>query len=195
MVEKFNLMILGDVATGKTSLMQRYATGTFRAEMSTATVGIGYLFKNIEVDGISVLVQVWDTAGQERFDSISLPFFRSANGMLIVFDLTVRETFEHLQHWVTLTREFQENIPLVLIGTKLDLASRRVVSRAEAELFSQEKNMQYFELSAQTGEGVERAFAAFLPPMIRGLRKRPPVRQSNQSLNATKADVGKDGCC
>eukprot|EP00920_Eleutheroschizon_duboscqi_P007614 GHVT01017354.1.p1 GENE.GHVT01017354.1~~GHVT01017354.1.p1 ORF type:complete len:257 (-),score=37.72 GHVT01017354.1:124-894(-) len=138
--------------------MHRFVEGTFKRG-STHTIGVEFGSRIVEVGGRRVKLQLWDTAGQERYRSVTRSYYRGAAGALIVYDLTSRESYEHLINWIADARTLaRADISVMAIGNKLDVKDRRHVSFLEASRFAQESDMLFLETSAITGEGVEEAF-------------------------------------
>lgn len=115
----------------------------------------------VTVAGQNIKLQVWDTAGQESFRSITRSYYRGAAGALLVYDITRRETFNHLSAWLEDAREHANpNMTVMLIGNKSDLSSKRAVSVEEGQQFAAEHGLIFLETSAKTAEHVEEAFLA-----------------------------------
>lgn len=129
----FKIVLIGDCGTGKTCVVQRFRSGTY-VERQGNTIGVDFSMKTIFVDGKKIKLQIWDTAGQERFRTITQSYYRSANGVIIVYDITKRATFLNLQRWIEEVRRYTEsNVLLLLVGNKADLDSDREVDLSEAE--------------------------------------------------------------
>ena len=127
--------------------------------MHDLTIGVDFGSRIIDLDGERVKLQIWDTAGQESFRSIARSYYRDAAGALLVFDVTRRETFKHLEKWLQETRQFaSQQICITLVGNKTDLNKKRAITRAEAEEFAREFDLAYIETSAKTADGVDEAF-------------------------------------
>ena len=158
--------------------------------------------KHVELDGLHVKLQIWDTAGQERFRTITVSYFKGAHGVALVYDVTDRDTFEAIRHWVKQIQEHAEsNVTIVLIGNKCDKEQLRMVSREEGEELAKEINAPFFETSAKTNINVEDAFHKMAvmtknSMMLQESNSRP----SDGSLmiddpNARLTGSGKGGCC
>ena len=145
--EKCQLLIIGDSTVGKTSILSRFANGTFNSNY-LATVGLDNFTKDETIDNKTVRIKIWDTAGQERYKALTKGFFRNAQGIMIVYDVTNAETFENLQIWIKSIKDHMgpdtENIPSIIIGNKVD-SEEREVKFEEAELFSKGYNYPYFD--------------------------------------------------
>eukprot|EP01130_Rhizamoeba_saxonica_P004278 TRINITY_DN174_c0_g2_i1.p1 TRINITY_DN174_c0_g2~~TRINITY_DN174_c0_g2_i1.p1 ORF type:complete len:217 (+),score=50.48 TRINITY_DN174_c0_g2_i1:34-651(+) len=157
------IIILGDSGVGKTSLMNQYVNNRFSTAYK-ATIGADFLTKEVMVDDRLITMQIWDTAGQERFQSLGVAFYRGADCCVLVFDVNVAKTFEHLDSWKEefLTQAMPNdpnNFPFVLIGNKIDLEHQRVISRKRAEAWcAANGNIPYFETSAKEQIRVDQAF-------------------------------------
>jgi len=157
------VIILGDSGVGKTSLMNQYVNKKFSNQYK-ATIGADFLTKEVMVDDRLVTMQIWDTAGQERFQSLGVAFYRGSDCCVLVFDVNVAQTFEHLDSW---REEFlsqaaprdPEKFPFVVLGNKIDLEHQRVVSQKRSVAWCQSKgNIPYFETSAKEAIHVDQAF-------------------------------------
>ncbi|MBN3315023.1 RB39B protein, partial [Atractosteus spatula] len=157
---QFRIILLGDSTVGKSSLLKRFTDGVY-SDVADPTVGVDFYARSLEIEpGVKIKLQLWDTAGQERFRSITTSYYRNSVGGLLVFDLTNRKTFEHVQEW---HREVSEHIRpyhmvFILIGHKSDLAGERKVTREEAEKLAASLGVRYVETSAKSNSNVDRAF-------------------------------------
>ena len=149
------VVIVGDGGIGKTALVLRYTKDTF-SEDYKVTIGVQFATQIEQINDETVKLQIWDTAGEERFSFLMPIYYRGAQGAVLVFDLTKRRTFDHLERWLGLIRQVCGDIPIVLCGNKYDLPDRRVTSE-EAIEFAKANNFAYFETSAKTGENVTEA--------------------------------------
>jgi len=154
----FKFIIIGDAACGKSCILHRFIDDKFKKE-STHTIGVEFGSKIIEVGGQHVKLQIWDTAGQERFRSVTRSYYRGAAGAVLVYDITSRESYNHVNSWLEDARALANpDIAIVLVGNKIDLASEREVTFMEASRFAQENDLIFLETSALTGEGVQEVF-------------------------------------
>ncbi len=154
-------VIIGDPSVGKTSLLHRYTSNEWNPHY-IATIGVDVSIFYIEREGRQVKVQVWDTAGQEKFRAIAQSYYRNAHGVMLVFDLTNRESFEHITTWLSDFEVFSaskgQGIPLLLVGNKADRTEQIVVTQRAAEAFAEKVQCKYVQCSALSGAGVEDAF-------------------------------------
>ncbi|CAD5215700.1 unnamed protein product [Bursaphelenchus okinawaensis] len=163
----YTVMLLGDSCTGKTCLLIRFKDGTFMNNNFISTVGIDYRNKLVEVDKYKVKLQIWDTAGQERFRSITSSYYRDADALLLVYDITNRGSFDNIRNWLTQVKEFaKETVQMTLVGNKVDLSSQRKVKYDEAKQLAKAYNIPYVETSAKTGQNVKETFDSLARRLI-----------------------------
>ena len=148
---------------GKTALLERYVTGQFSI-LYKATIGADFLTKDIELDHHKVVtLQLWDTAGQERFQSLGTSFYRGADCCVLVFDLTIKESFDHLENWrnefllhAGIPQNEVNSYPFVVLGNKVDRKEERAVSSKTVEAWCQKRGgIPYIETSAKEGVNVD----------------------------------------
>lgn len=154
----FKYIIIGDSGVGKSCLLLQFTDKRFEP-LHDLTIGVEFGARLISIQGKSVKLQIWDTAGQESFRSITRSYYRGASGALLVYDVTRRDTFTHLQSWLE-DAKANANTALVimLIGNKCDLDSKRQVSREEGEAFARRNGLVFMETSAKTALNVDDAF-------------------------------------
>jgi len=151
------LVVVGDYGVGKTALLIRFSDDEF-SENYISTIGVDFRDRTVDTGDSLVKLQIWDTAGQDKFKTITSAFYRSAQGVILVFDVTNRETYEHVEEWVAdCQRNAPEGVARMLIGNKADLADRQVPSE-EAEKFAERLGMPYVETSAKNSTNVDAAF-------------------------------------
>lgn len=201
--EKCQLMIMGDSMVGKTSLLYRYQENKFMTNY-LATVGIDFFTKEEIFNEKKVRIKIWDTAGQERFKSLTQAFSRNADGIILVFDVTNRESFTNLKFWIAcINSNLGENNDLkkIIIGNKIDLESE--VNRSEAEGFAKENNCAYFETSAKENKGINDAIRNLVEKLISDkggesnqgrLSKKESTRLSKLDPNVNSGNRGGRGC-
>ncbi|MHA2502589.1 MAG: Rab family GTPase [Candidatus Kariarchaeaceae archaeon] len=165
----FKITLVGDGAVGKTSLRRRFMGQAFIAN-HLSTIGADFSAQKVFLENDDeVEFQVWDLAGQMNFKSIRSRFYSGTRGALCVFDVTSRDSFMNIPRWIDecFTNTGVGEVPIILIGNKIDLDDQRVVSREEAENYAEILRSKltdpvvYFETSAKTGENVRTAFQHF----------------------------------
>ncbi|KAI8869572.1 ras-related protein rab-2-like protein [Ramicandelaber brevisporus] len=155
----FKYIIIGDSGVGKSCLLLAFTDGRFQ-HAHDLTIGVEFGSRLLDVDDKVVKISAWDTAGQESFRSITRSYYRGAAGALLVYDITRRETFDHLAMWLDDARRHSNtNTTITLVGSKSDLEAKRTITREEGETFARENGLLFIETSAKTGANVEEAFA------------------------------------
>jgi small GTP-binding protein len=160
MTKKFILKILtaGEGGVGKTTLLHRYVEGKFSAD-TKMTIGVEFFLKEVEIDGKQCTLQLWDFGGQERFRFLLESYVLGAKGALLMFDLTRPMTLENLQQWVEICRKGDPNLPVLFIGTKIDLVNDIMVDDDYALSFKEQfKLFDFLKISSKSGENVSEAF-------------------------------------
>ncbi|CAH8641669.1 unnamed protein product [Schistosoma rodhaini] len=201
----FKVVLIGDSGVGKSNLLSRFTRNEFNLE-SKSTIGVEFATKSVEIDGRTIKAQIWDTAGQERYRAITAAYYRGAVGALLVYDITKRETFNNLEHWLL---ELRNNVELdmvvMLVGNKCDLRHLRTVQTEDAKLWAERHGLFFMETSALESTGVENAFYYILKTIFEAVRSHPPVSNvdmkmspyNNQPIVSPNTDSSKSGrrCC
>jgi len=152
------ITLLGEKNVGKTSLVYRYIENKFR-ESYKATLGVNLLKKELDIGGYGgVSAQIWDLGGQESFRSLRSLYLEGANGALVIFDMTDKNSFEKIDEWIQDFRNARGDTPIILIGNKSDLKNQIKITEKEALEFAKKNIMELIITSAKTGENVENAF-------------------------------------
>ncbi|KAM3924407.1 EF-hand calcium-binding domain-containing protein 4B [Leptodactylus fuscus] len=151
----FKIVMVGNSSVGKTSFLRRFCEDSFYPGTS-ATVGIDYSVKTVTVENCQVALQLWDTAGQERYRSITKQFFRKADGVIIMYDITAKDSFTAVRQWLTSVEEGAgENIPILMLGNKTDIEKEREVPCGVGEHLSKDCSLIFYECSASSGYNVK----------------------------------------
>ncbi|KAG1844904.1 ras family-domain-containing protein, partial [Suillus tomentosus] len=152
------LLLIGDSGVGKSCLLLHFCDNEWTPSFST-TVGIDFKVRTIELDGKRIKVQIWDTAGQERFRTITTMCYRSATGILLVYDVTDERSYNSIRTWYAKIKQHaSEDVNVILIGNKSDRTDKRVVPDIQGRALADELGMKFVETSAKAKEGVEEAF-------------------------------------
>jgi small GTP-binding protein len=187
----FKFIIIGSSGVGKTAILKRLVEDTFSAE-SQSTIGVEFDSTVVQVDGQEVKLQIWDTAGQERFRSIAKAYFRNAVGVLLLFDICDRKTFDETNMWLNDVHSLCDpTAVVVLIGNKADMNQHRVVTLAEAEQFAEHHQLTYMETSALTGSNIREAFVKVATQIYR----KGPKTRPNANVAPKKQETPSKGCC
>ncbi|MHA1658233.1 MAG: Rab family GTPase [Promethearchaeota archaeon] len=160
MPKKFILKILtaGEGGVGKTTLLRRFVEGQFSAQ-TKMTIGVEFFLKEIELDSKQCTLQLWDFGGQERFRFLLESYVLGAKGALLMFDLTRPITLDNLEQWVKIVRKWDPDLPILFIGTKIDLDDEIMVEDDYANMFKEQFDLfDYFKISSKSGENVSEVF-------------------------------------
>ncbi|MHA1378884.1 MAG: GTP-binding protein [Candidatus Helarchaeota archaeon] len=171
---KVKILLIGDAAVGKTSLIHNFVKGVFKKDYKM-TVGCDLFMKTLTLnDGKDIItLSLWDIAGQERFSYFRSVFYKGAKGALVVFDLTRYGTFNPgIINWLKELWEYTGRIPIVLIGNKVDLGNMRSVRQRLANSFAEKVPCKYIETSAKEGLGVEDAFLELAKEILQRFSKK-----------------------
>eukprot|EP01156_Anaeramoeba_ignava_P007170 Anaeramoba_ignava/a350888_27.p1 GENE.a350888_27~~a350888_27.p1 ORF type:complete len:201 (-),score=64.48 a350888_27:171-773(-) len=194
----FKIVIIGSANVGKTSLMIRYVDDNFTVSKQT-TIGIDFKTKDIEIDGKIVRLQIWDTAGQEVFRSITHNYYRNADAVMVVFDITNENSFKGLDEWFkNISEKAPKYAKKMLMANKKDLISQRFLSEDEAKKFAKNFDCLYCEVSAKTGENIYEAFQTLTSETLKDYVLQ---KQKNQTVTVQSAKSPKtkkstsQGCC
>ncbi|XP_072896306.1 ras-related protein Rab-15 isoform X2 [Hemitrygon akajei] len=156
----FRLLLIGDSGVGKTCLLCRFTDNEFHAS-HISTIGVDFKMKTIDVDGIKVRIQIWDTAGQERYQTITKQYYRRAQGIFLVYDITSERSFQHIMKWASDVDEYApEGVQKILIANKADDEQKRQVGVKQGQKLAKEYGMDFFETSACTNYNIKEKLTA-----------------------------------
>eukprot|EP00357_Protocruzia_adherens_P019983 CAMPEP_0115021328 /NCGR_PEP_ID=MMETSP0216-20121206/30817_1 /TAXON_ID=223996 /ORGANISM="Protocruzia adherens, Strain Boccale" /LENGTH=204 /DNA_ID=CAMNT_0002393655 /DNA_START=44 /DNA_END=658 /DNA_ORIENTATION=- len=162
----FKLVLIGDSAVGKSSILIRFADDTF-SENYLNTIGVDFRFRTLGLDAKNVKLQIWDTAGQERFRTLTSTYYKGADGAILVYDCTNRESYNNIADWISEIRKHAgDEINILLIGNKSDLEEEMEVTPDEAEVFASEHNIKFMSASAKTAFQITEAFETMARDLI-----------------------------
>ena len=158
----FKVCIFGDGGVGKTSLVNRFLTGMFKTG-TIMTIGVDFLMKDLEIQGKRVALQIWDFAGEKRFQFLLPGYVKGTSAAIFMFDITRMSSLTSLNEWLEVfkkgTDEEGENVPIMMVGGKIDLSNRRSVFSIDAKKTARSHNLlEYIECSSKTGENIELLF-------------------------------------
>ncbi|OZJ05312.1 Ras-related protein Rab-18 [Bifiguratus adelaidae] len=168
-VPTLKLLLIGNSNVGKSSLLLRFIDDTWLPQDEvSATIGVDFKVKMFDVDGKKYKLTIWDTAGQERFRTLTSSYYRGAQGVILVYDVANRETFDALGNWFTELNTYcsSPDVVKMIVGNKADKESARVVSKAEGEALATELNTLFVECSAKTRQNVKNVFDGLVRKII-----------------------------
>jgi len=182
---QFKLVLLGESAVGKSSLVLRFVKNQFD-DYRESTIGAAFLTQTISLnESTTIKFEIWDTAGQERYKSLAPMYYRNANCAVVVYDITQPSSLDKAKAWVKeLQRQAPEAIIIALAGNKSDLSAQRAIETSEAEVYAKEAGLLFFETSAKSGENVKELFSA--------IAKKLPLDKGN-ARGGGRTGVGSGG--
>ena len=194
-IHTFKILTIGESGVGKTCILRRFVEDKF-LKNHLATIGIDFRTKNIIVDGVQVKLKIWDTAGQERFRNITNQYYKGADGIILVYDVTDRTSFEKIREWMNKIKQntTEDEIGLVLLGNKCDADLRDVYENDGIEL-GKELGIQYFESSAMNNINISESFNYLAKQILSKKKIDTPTKVSNNKNLNTPQKKKKEGCC
>ena len=194
----FKILTIGESGVGKTCVLRRFVENKF-LKNHLATIGIDFKTKTLNINNQEIKLKIWDTAGQERFRNITTQYYKGADGIVLVYDVTDEASYEKIRDWMEqiLSNTQQDEIGLVLLGNKCDMEPRNVTEEMGKKM-AEELKINYFETSALNGQGIKEAFEYLARDIM---KKRGVGDGSNDghrmSLDMGKKQKGKKGgdCC
>ena len=189
----FKILVLGDPSVGKSCFLIRYTEDTFQ-DVYLSTIGMDCKYKDVILEeDKSIRLQIWDTAGQDRFRSITKNLYKGAAGIMLIYDITNRNTFDNVKKCVnSIKEEVTSKVVIILVGNKIDLDKKRQVQTDEGEQIAEEFDMPFFECSALTGENINSALETLAKKLVEVKAK---AKQHGEQLKQNKVGGEKKSCC
>ena len=165
--ERINIMTLGNSEVGKTCFILKY-TENFFQELYLTTVGIDFKIKNETINNKQYKLFLYDTTGQEKYKSIALNIIKNAQGIILMYDITNKNSFESIPEWIRSIKDAKgDNFPMILLGNKLDKEDIRIVSEKDGKDLAKEYNMEFFETSNKDGTNIQEAGKALVNEILK----------------------------
>jgi len=194
----FKILLVGDASVGKTSLIYRFINNKFLNSYSS-TIGVDYQTKIYDHKGYKIKLQIWDTAGQERFHSITNNYFKGADGILFVYDITNINSFKGVKNWIKESEDYNNNIQKILLGNKCDLDDSREAKKEDVEIFCNEKKIDFFETSAKTNFNLDEAFKRMIELIFKNKETRKELTNRKHTNSIIANNTGRKNnnvtCC
>lgn len=188
----FKLLLIGDSGVGKTCVLFRFSDDAFNTTF-ISTIGIDFKIKTVELNGKKIKLQIWDTAGQERFHTITTSYYRGANGIMLVYDITNPKSFDNISKWLRNIEEHaSEDVERMLLGNKCDMDEKRMISKERGEQIAREHGIKFYETSAKNNVNIEKAFMTLATDI---LNKTPSKEAEGTSVFPQQQRQQSRGCC
>ena len=193
------LVIIGDSGVGKSNFLFKFIEGQF-SPAHVATIGFDYKSKVITLPKSKkkVKLQIWDTAGQEKYMSVNKNLFQRVQGIVLMYDITKRESFERLNVWLNIIKQMTNDIPIILVGNKLDDENNeecgRIVEYSEGEAFAKKKEFQFLEASGLNGTNVDNVFNSISEEILNHLQNDTSTSIERNSLESPLNNEKKKKC-
>ena len=195
----FKIVMIGDSGVGKSCILLRFADDKFN-ENFYATIGVDFRFKNVMVDDKSVKLQIWDTAGQERFKTITSAYYRGADGIIIVYDITDRNSFAHIKDWLDDVNKYTDDNPLkIIVGNKIDLIKDKQINNNDMKTMTAQTGIEIIECSAKDSIKINELMEIMTKKLIEK-KKNEGNKNTTKSMilndiNNKNKEMNNKGCC
>ncbi|XP_019169013.1 PREDICTED: ras-related protein RABD1-like [Ipomoea nil] len=193
----FKLLLIGDSSVGKSCLLLRFADDSY-VDSYISTIGVDFKIRTVELEGKTIKLQIWDTAGQERFRTITSSYYRGAHGIIVVYDVTEKESFNNVKQWLNeIDRYANESVCKLLVGNKCDLVENKVVDTETAKAFADELGIPFLETSAKDSINVEHAFLTMASEIKKKMGTQPAGNKKSANTVQIKGQPieQKSNCC
>ena len=194
----YKVLLLGDSSVGKTCFLLRYCDNSFQ-EVHLSTIGLDYRLKTMTLkNGKKVKLQIWDTAGQDRFRAITKNYYKGANGIILIYDVTDVQTFQNVKNWINqIKEEANPDVLVYLVGNKIDVQEEeKVVKTEEGQKMAEEYKLPFSEASAKEGINIDEIFQELLEKIDEAYTKsETPNKNKEKKKNKLYTGKKKSSCC
>jgi len=191
----YKVLLLGDTTVGKTRFLMKYTDKTFQ-DVHISTIGLDYRLKSMVLkNGKNIKLQIWDTAGQDRFRAITKNYYKGANGIILIYDVTNPKTYDNVKNWVTQIREeASPNVVVYLCGNKIDMKEERQVKEEDGKIMAEEFGFPFNETSARDGININETFED-LVERIDSVYSKLDININKTKKNKLYKGKAKSSCC
>ena len=187
----FKIVLIGDTCVGKSCILVRFSDDVF-VENYVTTIGVDFRFKTMIVKNKIAKIQIWDTAGQERYRSITTAYYRGAAAIIICCDSTNKESFNNINNWIDeIAKYTDKEVDKLVLMNKCDLVEERQIDKKDISKFEKENGIKVMEVSAKTGDGIDKAFEYIIEKLI----DKSENKKSNTMTLQGGSLSNKQGCC
>ena len=192
----YKVLLLGDPTVGKTCFLVKYTDKTFQ-EIHLATIGLDYRLKHMTLNnGKNVKLQIWDTAGQDRFRAITKNYYKGANGIILIYDVTNPKTFDNVKSWISQIREeASQNVVIYIAGNKIDMEEDRKIKKEDGQKLADEYGFPFVETSAKDGININETFEDLVEKIDNVYSKLETNNTDSAKRNKLYKGKKKGGCC
>jgi len=191
-------LLIGDSGVGKTCILFRFSDDAFNTTF-ISTIGIDFKIKTVEINGKKVKLQIWDTAGQERFHTITTSYYRGANGIMLVYDITNPKSFDNIEKWLkNITDHASDDVERLLLANKCDMEEQRMISTAKGAELAQKNGIKFFETSAKSNNNINDAFMSLAAAVLEKMPEKQAQNTNNPGVKVSdqnKSDFLKNANC
>jgi len=196
------VLLVGDIATGKTSIVTRFVDNTFYIDYSS-TIGVDFNVKRMNILDKNFKLQIWNTAGDKRFRTIITSYYRGKNCVIITFDTTNKNSFHNISQWIREVKNYSsDDVDIILVGTKTDLIDKRIITYKEAKEYADRLGLVYVETSSRNNLNIEKLFNLLCTRQLEKIKLRGDIPKNedyvinlNDLDNSLNSSSHKFGCC
>ena len=191
----FKVLIIGDSSVGKSNILLRFSDNIFH-DTFLPTIGVDFKIRNVKMSNQTIKLNIWDTAGQERFKTITSTYYKGAHGIILVYDITDRESFNNINNWLTEVRKHAgAQVVKLLVGNKCDMEEERVVTAKEGKEFADSLGISFMETSAKQRINIDEAFMTLTKQVYELIPDTEKKVEDKLDARTIKRKQDKGGCC
>lgn len=190
----FKYIIVGDSGVGKSCMLLRFVDGRYATDHDI-TIGVEFGTKIVSLKDKNIKIQIWDTAGQEYFKSITRAYYRDSAGVILVYDITNRQSFDNAKEWLDDIKNLSNSSAIILVGNKIDIDNERKVSYEDGEKFANENNIQFMEVSVKNNNNINSVFMTLADIIIDKINNNNFNVRSMPNGIVLKTNKSDDTCC